>query len=100
MADLQYVKSYFETNNLSYYSFYLKSENPIKTVIRHLQHNTPAEDISDGLVSLDFDVISDKQMTAIHLSPSDESTAINLPPSLIDLPSTAKYHEIFRLPSL
>jgi hypothetical protein len=26
-------------------------------VIRHLPHNTPAEDISDELVSLGFDVV-------------------------------------------
>jgi hypothetical protein len=38
-------------------NFFPKSEKPIKAVICHLPHNTPAEDISDGLVSLDFDVV-------------------------------------------
>jgi hypothetical protein len=64
MVDFRSVKSHFDTNNLSYYSFYPKSEKPLKAVIRHQPHNTPAEDIYDGLVSLGFDVISVKQMTA------------------------------------
>jgi hypothetical protein len=40
MADFQSVESHFNTNNLPYYSFYPKSENPMKAVIRHLPHNT------------------------------------------------------------
>jgi hypothetical protein len=52
MADFQSVKSHFDAHNLSYYPFYPKSEKPMKAVIRHLPHNTPAEDISDGLESL------------------------------------------------
>jgi membrane protein required for colicin V production len=38
-------------------SYFPKHEKPIKAVIRHLPSNTPALDISDGLVSLGFDVI-------------------------------------------
>jgi hypothetical protein len=68
MADFQSVKSHFDTNNLSYNSFYPKSENPMKTVIRHLPHNTPEEAISNGLVSLCFDVVSVKQKTATRRS--------------------------------
>jgi hypothetical protein len=52
MADFQAIKTYFDNQNLSYFSFFPKSEKPIKAVIRHLPHNTPAEDISDGLISL------------------------------------------------
>jgi hypothetical protein len=71
MADFQSVNSHFDTNNLSYYTFYPKSEKPMRAVIRHLLHITSAEDISDGLVSLGFDVISVKQMTATHRSPPE-----------------------------
>jgi hypothetical protein len=56
VADVQTVKSLFVSNNLCYYSFSPKTENPIKAVIHHLPHNTTVEDISNGLVSLDFDV--------------------------------------------
>jgi hypothetical protein len=83
MSDFQPVKSHIDASNLSYYSFYPKSENPMKAVIRHLPHNTPAEDISDGLVSLVFDVISRKQMAATFRSPPEESKTINLPLFLI-----------------
>jgi hypothetical protein len=74
MANFQSVKSHFGSRNLSYYSFLPKSEKPIKVVIRHLPHNTPAEDISDGLASLGFDVFSVKQMTA-----TEETKIIGLP---------------------
>jgi hypothetical protein len=90
LADLQSIKSHFDTNNLSYYSFYPKSENPMKAVISHLPQNTPAEDISDALVSLGFDVISVKQMTATRRSFPEGSNTINLPLFLITLPRTTK----------
>jgi hypothetical protein len=95
MADFQSVKSNFDSQNLSYYSFFPKSEKPIKAVIRHLPLNNPAEDISDG-----FDVVSIKQMTATGRSPPEESKTINLPLFLVTLPRTAKSQEMFRLSSL
>jgi hypothetical protein len=58
-------------------------------VIRYLPHNTPVEDTSDGLVSLNFDVVSVKQMTATCRSPPKESKIINLPLFLVTLPKTA-----------
>jgi hypothetical protein len=82
MADFKSVISHFDSQNLSYCSFFPKSEKPIKAVIRHLPHNTPAEDISDRLVNLGFNVVSVKQMTATRRLPPEES------------------QEIFRLPSL
>jgi hypothetical protein len=63
MADFSAFKSHLENNNLAYFTFYPKSLKPIKAVICHLPLNTPAEDISDGLARLGFDVISVKQMT-------------------------------------
>jgi hypothetical protein len=99
MADFSAVKSYLENNNLVYFTFYPKSPKPKKTVIRHLPVNMPAEDISDGLVSVGFDVISVKQMTVTRRSPPEGSTIINFPLFLITLPRMAKSQEIFRLPS-
>jgi hypothetical protein len=69
---------HFVSQNLCYYNFFPKSEKPIKAVIRHLHLNTPAEDISDGLVSLDFDVVSVTQITATRRSPREESKIINV----------------------
>jgi hypothetical protein len=81
MADFETVKSYFTKNKLSYYSFFPKSQKPIKAVIRHLPPNTPAEDISDGLVNSGFDVISVKQMTTTRRSLSEGTTTGNSPRS-------------------
>jgi hypothetical protein len=100
VVDFRVVKSHFSNSNLSYYSFYLKSQKPIKAVICRLPPSTPAEDISDRLVNLVFDVISLKQMTGTRQSPSGETTTRNLLVFLVTLPRVAKSQEMFNLPSL
>jgi hypothetical protein len=79
MADYSAIRTYFDSHKLSYYTFYAKSEKPIKAVIRHLRIDTPAEDISNGLLDLGFDVISVKQMTTTRSSESGRKQT-NLPP--------------------
>jgi hypothetical protein len=96
MVDFESVKSHFDSQNLSYYSFFPKSEKPIKAVIRHLPHNTLAEDTSDALVSLGFNVVSVKQMSHPSVT-SEVPQIINLPLFLVTSPRTAKSQEIFRL---
>jgi hypothetical protein len=71
-----------------------------KALIRHLPQVTSAEDISDGQVSLGFDVVSVKQMKTTRRSPPEESKIINLFLFLVTLPRTAKSQENFRFPSL
>jgi hypothetical protein len=88
VTDLEVVKSYLSSNNISYNSLFPKSQKPIKAVVRHLPSNTPAEDISDGLVTLGFDVVSVRQMTTTRWS-SSEGTR-NLPLFHITLPRTEK----------
>jgi hypothetical protein len=51
-------------------------------------------------MSLGFDVVSVKQMTASRPSPPEESKTINLPLFLVTLPRTAKSQEIFHLSRL
>jgi hypothetical protein len=46
------VKSHIESHNASFFTFFPKSEKLIKTMIRYLPLNTPAEDICDDLASL------------------------------------------------
>jgi hypothetical protein len=79
MVDYQAVKSYFDKNSLSYYTFYPKSEKPIKAVLRHLPNKTPAQDISDGLVDFGFHVISVKQMSSPRRSPDASKPTTLLP---------------------
>jgi hypothetical protein len=76
MAYLATVTSHLETNNLLYFTFFPISQKPIKAIICHLPVNTPAEELSDGLVSLGFDVIGNKQMTTTQLSPSEGTTPL------------------------
>jgi hypothetical protein len=95
MVDYQAVRAHFDQNSLTYFTFFPKSEKPVKAVIRHLPSNTPAKDISDGLVDLGFDVISVKQMSSARRSP-DGSNPITLPLFLVTLPRTQKSQEIFK----
>jgi hypothetical protein len=97
MTDFEAVKSFFSTQSLSYYSFFPKSQKPIKAVLRHLPVNTPAQANSDGLVTLRFDVVSVKQMTTSRRSPSQETAARNLHLFLITIPRRAKSQEILKL---
>jgi hypothetical protein len=91
MADFSAIKIFLETNKLPFFTFFPKSEKPVKAVIRHLPLNTPAEDISNGLVSMGFDVISVKQMTTTRRNPLPEGTTTTiLPLFLIALSRTAK----------
>jgi hypothetical protein len=100
MADLSAIRKHLDNNNLSYFIFLPKSEKPIMAEIRHLPTNTPAEDISDGLIDLGFDTVSVKQMTTTRRSPSEGTLYKNLPLFLITLPRTAKSQRIFRLTAL
>jgi hypothetical protein len=100
MAYFSAIKAYLEKNNVFYYTFFPKSEKPIKAVIRHLPQNTPAEDISDRLLSLGFDVISAKQMATTRRSNTEGPSTGNVPLFLITLHRTSKFHEIFRLTGL
>jgi hypothetical protein len=70
LADFAAVKSYLENHNPPYFTFYPKSLKPIKAVIHHLPMNTPAQDISEGLMDLGLDIINVKQMSTTHQSPS------------------------------
>jgi hypothetical protein len=100
MDYIEAVKAHFSTNDLTYFTFFPKALKPIKAVIRHLPPNTPAEDISDGLVNQGFDVISVKQMTTVRRSPTEGASTKTLPLFLITLPRSAKSQEIFKLSSL
>jgi hypothetical protein len=100
IADFQSVKTHFGSQNLSYYFFFPKSKTPIKAVIRHLPQNTPAENNSDELVNLGFDVVSVKHMTATSRSLPEQSKIINLPLFLVTLPRRAKSQQMFCLSTL
>jgi hypothetical protein len=100
MANFSAIHTFLEKSELSFFTFFPKSEKKIKAVIRHLPINTPAEDNSDGLVGLGFDVISVKQMTTTRRTPPEEASTTNLPLFLITLPRTGKSHDIFRLTNL
>jgi hypothetical protein len=48
MVDFKTIKPHLEENSLFFFTFYSRAERPIKAVIRHLPHNTPANYICDG----------------------------------------------------
>jgi hypothetical protein len=68
------IRSHLESNNLPYITFYHKSQKPIKA----FSCLNPAEDNSDGLVDLSFDVINVKQMSTILRSPAEGKVTENI----------------------
>jgi hypothetical protein len=100
MEDFSAIKKHLESTNLSYFTYFPKSEKPIKAVIRHRSSNTPAQDIRDGLTDLGFDIISVKHMYSTRRSPSQVTLTRNLPLFLITLPRTTRSQEIFQLTAL
>jgi hypothetical protein len=66
LGDCAEVKSYLETHNLHYFTFYPKPLKLTKAVLHNLPLNTPGQDISDGLMDLVFDIISVKQMSNVN----------------------------------
>jgi hypothetical protein len=73
MADFSAIKAYFANENLSFYTFFPKSQKPVKAVIRHLPSVTPAEDISEALTELGFGVVSVKQMPSARRTKEEGS---------------------------
>jgi hypothetical protein len=69
----------------------------IKALMRHLPHNTPAENIYEGLKSLGFHVIGVKQMATNRKSAVEYTTTATLILFLITLPRTAKLQELLTL---
>jgi hypothetical protein len=100
MEDFSAIKKHLESTNLSYFTYFPKSEKPIKAVIRHLPSNTPDQDICDGLTVLGFDIIIVKQRSGTRRSPSQGTLPRNLPLFLITLPRTARYQGIFQFTAL
>jgi hypothetical protein len=71
MAHFSDTRSQFGSNNLPYFIFYLKSQQPINPVVGYLTVSAPPEYISDGWVNLGFHVISGKQMSTTCRSPAE-----------------------------
>jgi hypothetical protein len=64
------MKSEPEKNNIHHFTFSPNSAELIKAVIRHLPPDTPAEDISNSLEDLHFNVINVRQMKATRRAPN------------------------------
>jgi hypothetical protein len=77
------------TMKTSFYTFFPKSQKPVKAIIRHLPSLTPAEDIYEALIEVGV-----KQMSPAQRTNEEGSQPKILPLFLISLP-TEKSPEIF-----
>jgi hypothetical protein len=84
------MKSYLKKNNLQYFTFSPNSEKPIKAVICHLPSDKPAEDISNSLEDLGFNVINMRQLTNNQRAPNGQTHVETLPLFLVTLIRNAK----------
>jgi hypothetical protein len=100
MADYSAVKSYMEKNYLHYFTFSLDSEKPMKAVIRHLPPDMPAEDISNSLEDLGFNIMKVRQMMATRTAINSQTHVEPLPLFLVTLTRNVKSQQIHNLNSL
>jgi hypothetical protein len=96
------MKSYLEKYeyNLRYFTFSPNSEKPMKAVIYHLSPGIPAEDISNSLEDLGYNIINVRQMTTILTARKGQTHVEPLPLFLVTLTKNIKPQEIFKLNSL
>jgi hypothetical protein len=83
-----------------YFTFSPNSEEPIKTVIRHLPPHTPAEGISNSLEDLGFNVIQVRQLTTNRGAPNGQPQLETLSLFLVNLARNVNSQQIFKLNSL
>jgi hypothetical protein len=88
MADHSAIKSYLEKNNLQCFTFSPNSENPTKAIICRLPPDTPAEDISNSLEDLGFNVINVRQLTTNRRAPNGQTYVETLPLFLVTFKET------------
>jgi hypothetical protein len=100
IVDYSAIWAHFDNQKYHYYTFHTKSEKPIKTVIRQLQINTPAEDISSSQEDLGCSIISVKQMTSSRPSAEAGTHPTNQPLFLITLDRSEKSKDIFKLTNI
>jgi hypothetical protein len=98
MMDYSAMKSYLEKNNLHYSNFSPNFEKPIKAVIHNLPTDTPAEDTSNILENLGFNVINARQRTATRRAPNGQ-THVEAPLFLVTSRKNKNF-KIFKLNSL
>jgi hypothetical protein len=83
MADYSATKFYLEKNNLQYFTFSPYSEKHIKALIHRLPPDAPAEDISNSLEDLGFNVV--RQLTTNRRAPNGQTHVETLPLFLVTL---------------
>jgi hypothetical protein len=101
MVNSKAIQTFLAYKGHPCFTFYTKTENPIKSLIRHLPNKNSSEDITVALQELRYEVICFKQMTTTHPSPEEDATRILLPFFLITLAKkNQKSEDIFKLPKL
>jgi hypothetical protein len=85
---------------IPYYTFHPKSLKPVKVVIRQLPGDTPAENTSNESVTLCYNVISVRQVTATQHQLQGDHQTFNIPLFLVTFSRSEKAVDIFKLVSL
>jgi hypothetical protein len=93
------MKYYLEKSNLHSITSFPNCQKPSKAVIRHFPPDTPAEDVSNSLEDLGFDVISVRQMTATRSASNEQTHEKTLALFLVTLTRNIKSQEILKLSS-
>jgi hypothetical protein len=99
MADYT-IQKFLPEKNLHFFTFYKKTDKPVKSIIRYLPGNTCTVNITVAPHDIDYDSISAKQMTAKRATPEGGVKHISLSLFVVILARNQKAPEIFKLTTL
>ena len=96
ISDHRALKTYFEQQKKQYFTYQLRSEMPLRVMLRKLPNNVDTEDLKQELINMQYPVRSAKQIT----KKEEDGTITKYPLYLLELENTDKGREIYDLTRL
>ena len=90
--DFRALKNHLEEKKIQHFSFQLKSDLPLRVVLKRLPWDTDPVDVKEELINAGFPVRSVKQITKF-----ENNQNIKLPLFILELQNTAQAREIYNL---
>ena len=93
--DYKKVRNFFDQKKKQYFTHQIKSELPLRVVIKRLPNNADPNEIKEELIALGYPVKSVKQLSKV-----EEDRTVKFPVFPVELDNTEKAREIYNLTRL
>ena len=92
VEDFRTLKQYFESKNNEYFTFQLRSDLPLRVVLKRLPISAEPEEVKQELINVGYPVRSVKQMTKF-----ENNQVIKMPLFIVELDNTEEARKIYDL---